>query len=302
MPPNPLVSVITPTFGMADRIERCIRSISEQSYPNVEHVVVDGGSTDGTIEILQRSSGVRWVSEPDRGQSDAINKGLRTAAGDVIGWLNADDELAPGAIRRIVDALAANPLAGLAYGDIDVVEPDRTWRLDASPTFGMSALWRGTTIWQPGTFWTRWAQEAVGEIDEEFHLAMDFEYWLRFAKAGIDGVHVPHVLARFEIHDSSKTGVASKLDFAEEEARALRKHGEIHGAAMAIDRWYWADVVQRVGEAARAGRGEEARATAREALGRMHPIRSRPRLFLLLAAIAPRAAALLHRAAGRPGG
>lgn len=301
LPREPLVSVVTPSYGMANRIERCLASIASQRYPRVEHIVVDGGSTDGTVEILQRTAGVRWVSEPDRGQSDAINKGLRLATGDIVGWLNADDELTPGALERTVAALVARPDAGLAYGDIDVVEPDRTWRLRASPTFGMSALWRGTTIWQPGTFWTRWAQETVGEIDETFHLSMDFEYWLRFAKAGISGVYVPHVQARFEIHDASKTGVASTLEFAEDEARALRKHGEIHGAAMAIDRWYWADVVQRVGEAARAGRRDEARATAREAVGRMHPIHSRPRLFLWLATISPRAAARVHRGAGRPG-
>jgi glycosyltransferase involved in cell wall biosynthesis len=298
---EPLVSVVTPSYGMADRIGRCLESVSAQTYPNVEHIVVDGGSTDGTVAILQGRSGLRWSSEPDRGQSHAINKGLAMATGDVIGWLNADDEITPHALERVVAALVAEPDAGLVYGDIDVVEAGRTRRLDASPTFGMDALWRGTTIWQPGTFWTRWAQEAVGEIDESFNLAMDFEYWLRFAEAGIAGVHVPHVQAIFEIHDSSKTGVASALDFAEDEARALRKHGEIHGAAMAIDRWYWADVVQSVGEAARAGRASEASAMAKAAIRRMHPVRSRPRLFLWLAALSPRAAARLHRAAGRPG-
>lgn len=299
LPSEPLVSVITPTLNMGDRLERCLSSVRTQGYPHVEHIVLDACSTDGTVELLQATDGIRWLSERDRGQSDAINKGLRMATGHVLGWLNADDELAPGALERVVEALRRRPDAGLVYGDIELVESGAATRVPPSGDFSFEAMWRGNTISQPGTFWTRWAQDVVGELDEDFHLTMDYELWLRFTKAGIPGVYLPKVQARFEVHDASKTGTAGSLAFVEEEARALRKHGEVHGAAMAIDRWYWTDVVHRVGEAAVAGRREEAEELAATALTRLTPLRSRTRWFLLLARRSSRLAAVLYRQSQR---
>lgn len=295
----PLVSIITPTFNMGDRLQRCITSVQSQTYPHIEHLVIDGASSDGTLDLLQAAGGIRWISEPDRGQSHAINKGLTMAKGDVLGWLNADDELIGNAIERVVEALRRSPEVGLVYGDIELVEGGRTRRVAPCPTFGPEELWKGNRISQPGTFWTRWAQDRVGVLDEEFHLTMDYELWLRFAHAGIPAVYVPEVLARFEVHPASKTGSAASLAFAEEEARALRKHGDVHGAAQAIDRWYWDDVIRRVGASARSGRRTEASQLARTALHRMRPVRDRVRWFLWLARVAPRLAGIVHRRSGR---
>lgn len=291
---RPLVSVITPTFEMASRIGRCIESVKAQTYERIEHIVVDGGSSDGTVDILRTQDHVRWISEPDRGQTDAINKGLRMARGEVLGWLNADDELTSGAIDLVVEALQLSG-GGLAYGDIELIDGRTRRRVPPTGPFSVAGMWRGNTISQPGTFWTRQAQELVGELDEDFHLTMDFELWLRFAAAGVTGVYIPEVLARFEVHDSSKTGSVSQLAFVEEEARALRKHGDPHGAAMAVDRWYWNETVRRVGEAALAGRSSEATSTAAAALQRMPGLRARTRLFLLTAVRSPRVAARLYR-------
>lgn len=293
---GPLVSVITPTWNMGDRLARCIASIRSQTHPNIEHIIVDGGSSDGTVDLLRSTDGIKWVSESDSGQSDAINKGFRMAEGDILGWLNADDELTPAALERVVRAAQRNPRAGLFYGDIEVFDASSSRRVPPDSTdFTFTAMWRGNTISQPGTFWTRAAHETVGPIDEDFRLTMDYELWLRFAKAGIIAEYIPHVQARFEIHDASKTGTAGMLAFVEEEAAALRKHGEPHGAAMAIDRWYWNDVVRRVGEAAASGRRALAAEIASEALPRLRPLRSMTRWFLLLARTSPRAAAWVYR-------
>lgn len=299
-PPAPLVSVITPTFNMGRRLERCLESVRDQTYGSIEHIVIDGGSTDETVEIL-RTSDVRWISEPDEGQSDAINKGLRMATGEILGWLNADDELVPNALEQVVSALSRNPDAGLAYGDIEQVEDGLGIRVRPSPVFSLETLWRGNVISQPGTFWTKWAQDRNGLIDEDFHLTMDYELWLRFAKNGVPAIYVPEVLARFVVHAESKTGSQSTLAFAEEEARALRKHGEIHGAAMAIDRWYFDDVRRILTDLLASRQFGAASRQAATALPRMHPLSSRLRWFLWLTRIAPRLAAFaVRRVDGRP--
>ena len=119
MPPTKRVSVITPCLNPGDRFVRCLDSLAAQGYAEVEHVVVDGGSTDGTVE-LARSRGATVISEPDRGQTDALNKGFALATGDYIGWLNADDWLVPEALERVVEAFAVNSEAGWVYCDCEI--------------------------------------------------------------------------------------------------------------------------------------------------------------------------------------
>ncbi len=288
--PGPLVTVVTPTFNMAEWLPRCIASVRAQTYLNVEHIVVDGGSTDGTLGVLAANDSIRWISEADGGQSEAINKGLRMARGVILGWLNADDELSPGAIERVVRALDAHPEAGLFFGDLDVVRNGAVERVPPPGEYSVEGMWCSNSLSQPGTFWTRAAQEVVGEIDESFHLAMDFDLWLRFAHAGVRGVYIPEVQARFPVHGSSKTGTASWVDIAEEESRALRKHGEHHGAAMAYNRWFWGSVLEEVGLAAAEGRWNEVSARVATLRPRMQPVRRNIRWFMRVAAVSPRLA------------
>ena len=291
---RPLVTVVTPTYNMADWLPRCIASVEAQTYRYIEHIVIDGGSSDGTLEFLRSQGSVTWVSEPDRGQSEAINKGLRRANGDVLGWLNADDELTPRAIERVVDALSAHPGAGLFYGDIEVVEAGTSDRVPPLGPYSVQGMWCSNNLSQPGTFWTRAAQDQVGEIDETFHLAMDFDLWLRFAHAGVAGVYIPEVQARFAVHDTSKTSVADWVAIVDEEARALRKHGEYHGAAMATNRWFWAETLSEIGTAVAEGRWREASARAEQVLPRMQPVRRDTRWFIRLARRWPRLAGVLY--------
>lgn len=220
----PLVTVVTPCLNPGWRLTRCIASVQAQSYPHLEHVIVDGGSTDGTIEVLQSTDSARWISEPDTGQANAINKGFAMGKGDILTWLNADDEFLPQAIERSVAAITASGV-GWSYGDCELVYPDKKelWR---SP----DQLEADSFDWimpipQPGWFVTRRALDEVGYLDETFKLAMDFELCLRLLAHEVPHRRIPAALARFEIHSDSKTGSNSYVAFLDENARAMSKVG-----------------------------------------------------------------------------
>jgi hypothetical protein len=231
-----LVSVITPCLNGRKWLERCLDSVASQTYPNVEHIVVDGASTDGTVELLE-SRGVRFISEPDSGQSNAINKGFRLADGEVLGWLNADDVLLPDTIQRVSHALNANPGAGWTYGACRVLRDGKPEIVLPPPRqIDRTTLASGNVLTQPGFFMTRGALDRVGELDESFHLAMDYDLWLRLADAGVAAAFVPGTLATYEIHDASKTGSVNPGEFLQEEAEALLKSGRLQEAAFAFGR------------------------------------------------------------------
>ncbi len=291
----PLVSVVTPTFNMADRLPRCVASVASQSYARIEHVVVDGGSLDGTKEYLASQPHLRWVSEPDNGQSDALNKGFAMADGDILTWLNADDVLLPGAVEAVVEALRSHPGSGWAYGDLEVRRGAEKWVSKSPPQLSTSSFCRGNVISQPGTFFTAAALQQAGGIDEDFHLTMDFELWLRFTEAEIGAVYLPVPLATFEVHGGSKTGTAGGLAFAMEEFRALQKHGQPHAAAMAIDRWYWDETLSNLVDLLTSGRYREARNIAQDAGANLDPVFGRPRTFVWATRLSPRMARHLAR-------
>lgn len=290
-----LVSIVTPTYNMAERLPRCVASVAGQSYSEVEHVVVDGASTDGTIDYLRSQTALRWVSEPDCGQSNAINKGFAMATGEILTWLNADDELVPEAAELAAEAFRADPSLGLVYGDIELVSARKRLVVRPPTSIDVDAFRRGNVISQPGTFFTRRALDTAGGIDETFNLVMDFELWLRMMDAGVRARYVPRVLARFEVHEASKTGSQGTLAFAQEEARAFTKHGRHHEAAMAIDHWYWDETLHQVVEALESGDRSRAKAIATDALPRLHPVVNRSRAFLWAARLAPALATRLVR-------
>lgn len=233
---TPLVSIITPTFNPGTRLERCMASVSTQTYPAVEHIIVDGGSDDGTIALLDRAPRIRYASEPDSGQADAINKGFAMASGEILGWLNADDVLTERAVASVVRAFEKDPAIGWTLGDVVVVAEGRGVRerpADVSKPF--SWITRNIAA-QPGSFVARWALESVDPLDATLHYMMDLDLWLRLIDQGIPHAYIEDVLAVFEVHEDSKSGSLPHALFLLDDCRARMKSGRYDQAAFSLGR------------------------------------------------------------------
>jgi glycosyltransferase involved in cell wall biosynthesis len=230
----PKISLVTPCFNHALFIERTIQSVLNQQYPKLEYIVIDGASSDGSVEVIQRfaPSLAYWVSERDSGQSEAINKGLQRATGDVIGWLNSDDSLAPKALWRIAAAYQRWPEIDLVYGHSCLIDTeDRVIkRLLAVPTNARELIRYNRNVWaQPGTTWRRRLQEKIGLLDNDLHYAMDNDYWIRAALAG--KIHcIPYHLANLRVHTSTKSNLFSERFKREQQLIDARYGVEYHDA------------------------------------------------------------------------
>jgi glycosyltransferase involved in cell wall biosynthesis len=227
--PAPTISIVTPSFGQAEFIERTIGSVVGQRYPALEYVVQDGGSTDGTVEILRRWEPrlASWLSERDGGQSDAINRGFERTTGEIMGWLNSDDLLLPGALAYVSRYFAEHPEADVVYGHRIVLdEHDQevgTWIL---PKHDDTALLLADYVPQETLFWRRriW-ERAGGLVDPAFSYAMDWDLLLRFRAAGAVIVRLPRYLGGFRVHDRQKTTALDRTGFAEVARLRRRSHG-----------------------------------------------------------------------------
>jgi glycosyltransferase involved in cell wall biosynthesis len=232
----PLVSIVTPSLNQGRYIEETIRSVIAQDYPNIEHIVVDGGSTDGTLDVLRRHDRVRWVSERDRGQAHALNKGFALARGEIFGWLNADDVYLAGAISAAVSALQDTG-CGLVHGGWRQIDEDGNTLRDVAPIpfdYRLQLEVRNG-IAQPGSLFTREAFELVGGVDERYKYAMDYDLWLKIgARFCVCEVDVP--LAAYRLHAGSKT-VAETEGFWPETWHAARSHGARLRSPLYLD-WY----------------------------------------------------------------
>jgi GT2 family glycosyltransferase len=203
----PFVSILTPSFNQARFLAENLRSIAAQTRPVDEHVVADGGSTDGSRELLAAAPPpVRWVSERDGGQADALNKALAMARGDVIGWLNSDDVYRPDAVERALDAFADDPALDMVYGHSEKIDADGRviGRVDAYPV-DLEQLLAYATIPQPSCFFRRRALDRVGGVDASFRYAMDYDLWLRLGLHGTRWRSIDAVLAGFRLHGDSKS-------------------------------------------------------------------------------------------------
>jgi glycosyltransferase involved in cell wall biosynthesis len=206
VPGHPLVSIVTPSFNMGEFVEQTICSVLSQDYPEIEYVVMDGGSTDETLAILERyRNRLRYLSARDSGAADAIRQGLERTHGEIVAYVNADDMYLPEAVRIAVEALDATPSAAVAYGDgVWVDEAGLT--LGSYPTrdFDSEALARECFICQPAAFIRRSAYDAVGGIDPALSYTFDYDLWLRLARHH-DFVHVPRPLAKSRMHRGNMT-------------------------------------------------------------------------------------------------
>jgi glycosyltransferase involved in cell wall biosynthesis len=220
----PLVSIVTPSLNQGRYLREALESVRAQTYAPIEHIVVDGGSTDETLDILRESDGVDWVSEPDRGQSHALNKGFARARGAILGWLNADDAYLPGAVEQAVGALHAG--AGLVYADVTRVDNfgDNPRRIRSRPRFDLwTELNEGCGIYSPAVFFTRAALDRAGPLDESLHLTMDYDLWLRIGKL-LPVTRVDAIWAVQRLHPDAKTSMQFDA-FWPERLRVSRRHG-----------------------------------------------------------------------------
>jgi glycosyltransferase involved in cell wall biosynthesis len=203
----PLVTIVTPSLNQAQFLEDTMLSVMGQDYPAVEFIVVDGGSTDGSIKIIRRHQArlAYWTSEPDSGQSSAINKGFARAKGRIFAWLNSDDLLSPSAVSIAAHFLNSEPDVGLVYGDrVEIDAKGNVIGVLRCPPHDPGIFRKDVTLPQETAFFRREVYEAVGGLDEDLHFAMDLDLWCKMAKV-TRMRHIPAFLACFRRHGWSKS-------------------------------------------------------------------------------------------------
>lgn len=210
----PRISIITPSFNQAAFLERTLCSVLDQNYPNLEYIVIDGGSTDGSVDIIKRYEDrlAYWVSESDRGQSHALNKGFAMATGEIVGWLNSDDLYCPQALYRVAHAYLSSSEYDVWHGGIFIMADemtvvDATWPMPADPKY---TFWVGLDVHQMALFWKRELMYRIGQLDEGLHFAMDHDFILRLLLNG-KFCRLRHHLGIFRIHEDAKTSTQQEV-------------------------------------------------------------------------------------------
>jgi glycosyltransferase involved in cell wall biosynthesis len=267
----PKISIVTPSFNQGGYIEETIGSILEQGYPNLEYIIMDGGSTDRTVEIIKKFSDrvTYWESQKDRGQSHAINKGLSRCTGDIFNWINSDDLLTPGSLWAVAEAWTRQPGA-IISGAIEFFNGAET--SGCTPACGQTLrnfvrFWEREEFgWgQPATFLPLAAIQAVGGVREHLKYCMDYELMVRLLGRGTEVAYVNQTLARFRLHDTSKT-VGSKEEFRLERVNALRSLTDL---PVAVEPWEWeCQQARRLVDVARHAWRQGGRGRAMRLLGR----------------------------------
>ncbi len=222
----PSISVLTPCLNAVETLEECLESVREQEYPRLEHVLVDGGSTDGTLGVLQAATGIRWISEPDEGRPDAANKGVALSSGQIVAWLNADDRYEPGALRAVGEAFARDREAMWVTGYCRIIDAEGREIRQAITAyknlllrhFSFPLYVTQNFISDPATFVRRSVLEEVGPLDNRYPISHDYDLWLRVARRW-----TPVVLRRYLSSFRMTEGTLSMSGFE----RQFAEHAEV---------------------------------------------------------------------------
>lgn len=220
----PKISIVTVSFNQGRYIEENILSIIEQDYPNLEHIIIDAGSTDETISILKKYPHLNWISEPDNGQSDGLNKGFKKATGEIIGWINSDDKLVPDSLKTVADFFINNPNEVAVVGDQEIIDDSSKYlRTIKSREYTHNYLLNyATGITQNSTFFKKSIFEQIGYINEDLNFAMDFDLFTRIASIR----KIPYIditLAAFRMQAEAKTSLGVYY-FAKESLKIRKKY------------------------------------------------------------------------------
>ncbi|BAE49885.1 glycosyltransferase [Paramagnetospirillum magneticum] len=242
---QPLVSVVTPSYNQGRFIRRTIESVLNQTYGNIEYQVIDGGSDDETVDILKSYGGrFHWVSEPDGGQTAAINKGLAQAKGEILCYLNSDDVLEPDALEKVVDFFLKNPECDLVYGKAHYIDENDAVIGSYKTSDRPSDLHTDCIICQPAAFWRAGLSKLIGQFDETISTAMDYDYWLRAVNAHAVISHLPEYIASSRLYAETKTMAQRELIFHECFDLCARHVGYVH-AHYFFGYWHWKLIERR---------------------------------------------------------
>jgi len=214
----PKITIVTPSFNQAKFLERTILSVLNQNYPNLEYIIIDGGSTDGSVEIIKKYEKklAWWVSEKDRGQAEAINKGLKRATGDWVAWQNSDDVYFDDVFFNLIECVKKNPTAGMIIANLMLIdEKDKSLRdiCYVRPTYN-SVLAEGMVLCNQAAFWKRDIHDDIGYLDERFHYSFDFEWFLRLLKK-YKAKHINQIWGGLRQHNLSKSNLKKEKFYLE---------------------------------------------------------------------------------------
>ena len=233
----PRITVVTPTLNQARYIERTILSVLNQNYPNLEYMILDGGSSDGTSDIVEkyRRYLAYWRSAPDAGQAAALNEGFGRASGEIFAWLNSDDVYLPGVLREVVGRMREQPAIDVCYGNMYLLDStgqviaERRLTSCSSPLLSLGIRHGGFGVYQPAAFWKRELHQRVGGIDSALSFDMDNDLFIRFALAGARFTFLPLHLVGFRVHEASKTFALQDAQKSEI-PMLLRRYGLDHAS------------------------------------------------------------------------
>ncbi len=224
---RPKISIITPSFNQAEFIEETILSVINQDYDNLEYIIIDGGSTDGSVEIIKKYEDhiAYWCSEKDKGQTNAINKGFKVATGDLVAWMNSDDLFAPNSFEIIARAYERNPMIDVYYGDkVHIDRQGREQFVQRYAPYKIESFANDKMAFcNQAAYWKREIFDRIGFLDESIQFAMDYDYFVRMGHCELKFYHLPEILGKQRYYEGTKTSDQEWLEILNENRKLINR-------------------------------------------------------------------------------